>query len=267
MPVQRQAYTQFKLIGFVTVSLGIRFLLQYFIWLLCASTGMAWGEASVLRVAVLENSPPMSYLDSAGRQTGFSVEISRALCEEMRARCEIQAMPLARVVDSLVRDEIDIAAVSLLETPERRSKILLAKPYFRSISLWFAMPEIKPGHPGVHVAVVKGSVQEKYAVQQNWPIVGVSSNGVISESLLAGVAQATIISMSTGLNLQKNKDFQKLGMEATVMSAPELSGQASFGINPRHPEIKVAIDEALERIKRNGVYDRINTQFLPFRVN
>lgn len=246
---------------------GIRMLLQCFAFLLYLKAGSAWAEPNTLRVAVLENSPPMSYLDVSGRYTGFSVEISRALCEEMHAHCEFQSMPLERVVDSLVKDEIDIAAVSLLDTPERRSKILFSKPYFRSISLWFAKPEIKPDHLGVRVAVVKGSAQERYALQKKWLVVGVANNGSISEPLLAGVAQAAIVSMSTGLNLQKNQAFQQLGMEAVVMSHPELGGPVSFGINPRRLEIKPDIDQALDRIKRNGVYDRINTQFLPFRVN
>ena len=51
------------------------------------------------------------------------------------------------------------------------------------------------------------------------------------------------------------------------MKAPELIGNASVGVNPQLPELKIAVDEALARIKRNGVYERINTQFLPFRVN
>ena len=102
-------------------------------WLL---TGTAGAETQALRVAVLENSPPMSYRDGSGKLTGFSAEIIRAVCEEMRARCELQVSTLDRVMESLVYDEIDIAAVSLLDTPERRNKILLAKP---------AMPFSKTG--------------------------------------------------------------------------------------------------------------------------
>jgi ABC-type amino acid transport substrate-binding protein len=209
----------------------------------------------------------MSYRDASGKLTGFSAEIIRAICEEMNTRCEFQVSTLDRVIESLVQDEIDIAAVSLLDTPERRSKILFAKPYFRSISLWFASPGILPGHPNIRVAAVKGSAQERYAVQQNWLIVGVPTNGQLLEPLLAGVAQAAIMPMSTAFNFQKNKSFQQLKLESTVMQVPELTGQASCGVNPRKPELKQSVDEALERIKRNGVYDRINTQFLPFRIH
>lgn len=93
------------------------------------------------------------------------------------------------------------------------------------------------------------------------------TNGELGQPLLAGIAQAAIVPMNTALALTKSKDFQALGLNSTVMKAPELVGNASFGISPRRPELKEAVDGALEKIKRNGVYERINTQFLPFRVH
>lgn len=48
------------------------------------------------------------------------------------------------------------------------------------------------------------------------------------------------------------------------MNEPELGGDASFGITSRRPALKEQIDAALDRIKRNGTYDRINSRFLPF---
>ena len=228
---------------------------------------VAHSAATALQVAVLENSPPMAFRDAAGRLTGFSVEVARAVCAEMKVRCEFQVMVLDRVVDALAGDEIDIAAVSLLDTPERRRRILYAQPYFRSITLWFARPGVEPGQRGLRVAVVKGSAQETYARKQNWDTVSVQTSGELGAPLLAGIAQAAIVPMNASLNLQSSKEFQRLGLAATVMTAPDLVGNASFGIKPRRPEIKVAVDDALEHIKRNGVYEHINTRFLPFRVH
>ena len=246
----------------------LRNLLARFVAVLCVAAGMAAQAADrPLNVAVLENSPPMSFRDDTGRLTGFSIEIARALCEEMQVRCEFHVIVLERLLDGLAGGEFDIGAVSLLDTPERRRRILLAHPYFRSITLWFAKPGVEPGTPGLRVAVVKGSAQESYARKQAWETVAVQTNGELGAPLIAGVAQAAIVPMNTSLHLQKNADFQRLGLTSTVMKAPELIGNASFGVNPQLPELKIAVDEALARIKRNGVYERINTQFLPFRVN
>jgi ABC-type amino acid transport substrate-binding protein len=58
-----------------------------------------------------------------------------------------------------------------------------------------------------------------------------------------------------------------LNLTVTAMGDPTLAGDAAFGISRRRPELKEPMDAALDRIKNNGVYDRINTKFLPFRVN
>lgn len=234
--------------------------------LFAASGGLAAGERN-LRVAVLDNSPPMAFRDANGELSGFSLGIIRALCEEMRANCSYQVTSIDRVVDELAAGDYDIAAISLLDTPERRARIILAKPYFRSISLWFAKPGVSPGQAGIRVAVVRGSAQDRFARTRGWDTVGVQTNGELPEPLNAGVAQAAIIPMSTALNLMKRAEFRQLGLSSSVMPEPELGGDAAFGITPRRPELKEQIDAALERIKRNGTYDRINSQFLPFRVN
>jgi len=224
-------------------------------------------DEKALRVAVLENAPPMAFRDANGELTGFSVTIMRALCEEMGVVCSYQVTTLDRVIDDVAGGEVDVAAVSLLDTPERRARVIFSKPYFRSVTLWFALPGIKPGQAGVRVAVVRGSAQERFARTKGWQTVGVRTNGELAEPLTAGVAQAAIIPMNTGLNLMKMPAFQQLGLVSTVMTEPELGGDASFGISPRRPALKEQIDAALDRIKRNGTYDRINSQFLPFRVN
>lgn len=221
----------------------------------------------LVRVAVLENAPPMAYRDTNGKFTGFSIGIARAVCDELPVECEFQATSLDRVVDALAAGEFDIAAVSLLETPERRARILFAKPYFRSFSVWIAKPGIMPGDKAAHVTVVKGSAQERYALGKKWATVPVSNHTGLLATMTQGTAQAALVPMITSMNLRKDKDFADLGLTTTIMHEPELGGDAAFGINPRRADLKPLVDAALEKIKRNGSYDRINSQFLPFRVN
>lgn len=220
-----------------------------------------------LRVMVLENSPPMSFRDDNGHLTGFSPEVMRALCQEMKVDCIFQAGALDSVLEKLTIGEVDVAAVSLLDTPERREKVIFAKPYFRSVSFWFAKAGIEPGQEGVRVAVVHASAQERYALSKGWQTVAVRTNGELAEPLISGVAQAAIVPMNTGLNLMKKPNFRDLNLKVTAMGDPALAGDASFGISKRRPELKGPMDAAIDRIKSSGVYDRINSRFLPFRVN
>jgi len=126
-----------------------------------------------LRVAVLGKSPPMAFVDAAGKLAGFNVRVAHALCDAMSVRCELTATPLERVVDAVAASEFDFAAVSLLDTAKRRSRILFSKPYYRSSSIWFARPEVEPGAAGTRVAAILGGAQSRYARTHGWNIVNV----------------------------------------------------------------------------------------------
>lgn len=224
-------------------------------------------SATELRVAVLENAPPMAFRAADGRLTGFTIEIARALCAEMKVDCKLQVSTLNVALDALTAGDVDIAAISLLETPERRARFIFAKPYFRSLTLWFSREGALPGAAGVRIAVLSGSAQERFARARNWDTVAVRTNGDLIEPLRAGIAQAALIPMGTGVGLMQSEQFRQLGLVKMVMKEPELSGDVAFGISPRRPELKEPLDAALDRIKRNGTYDRINSQFLPLRVD
>ena len=224
-------------------------------------------DEPTLRVVVLDDAPPLSFRDQSGQLTGFNVEIVRALCREMRANCIFDVTTQAAVVDTVAQGKADIAGVGLQETVERRGKLIFAKPHYRSLSLWLARRGVLPGQPGLRVAVVGGSVQQDYARRQGWAMQEVSTHGELGSPLLDGRAQAAMMPMISALNLQKSDLFRRLDLVPTVMRVPALGGDVAFGISPRRPELKEEINAALDRIKRNGTYDRINSRFLPFRVS
>ncbi len=224
-------------------------------------------SSEALRVLVLDDAPPMSYRDASGQLTGFSVEIARALCREIGATCLFDVKALGQAVQTVAEGRADLAAVGIFDKPEQYSKLLLSKPYYRSLSLWLARPDIEPGAAGVLAAVVSGSAQERYARQRGWSVHAVRSAGAVREALTAGTVQAALVPMESALDMQKNRSFRHLGLTPTVYSSAELSGEAMIGISPLRPALREEIDGALDRIKRNGTYDRINSRFLPFRVS
>ena len=224
-------------------------------------------SAQTIKVGVFDDAPPLAYRDDKGTLTGFTVAIAEALCAELKLRCELQVVRLETVIDDLAAGQLDIAAVGLLNTPERRKRIAFTKPVYRSTTLWFARPGVKLDAPGVRIAVFKGSAQERFAQAKGWQTVGAITDADIIDQLAAGVAQAGIAPLMSSFNLFRNPRFLKLGLSTQVFSTPELDTQASFGLNPRNLELKEALDRGLDTIKRNGVFDRINTQFLTLRVD
>lgn len=184
----------------------------------------------------------------------------------MKRVCEFQVTRLDRLVDDLAAGRYDVAALGLLNTPARRERILFSQPVYRSITLWLAAPKFEPGQAHVRVATFRGSVQEDYVKAKGWPSIAAQTSDEMLDQLAAGVAQAIIVPLMTSFSLQKNPRFLAMGLRVTPLRGTELDGDACFGISPRQAALKKGLDKALATIRRNGVYDRINTRFLPFRV-
>lgn len=220
-----------------------------------------------LRVLVVDNAPPMAFRDSSGALTGFAVEIARALCAEMHADCAFEVTTFRDLADALAEGRADLGAAGMLDTPLRRTKMIYTQPVFRSVTVWLARKGVPPGHAKARVAVVGGSAQEAYVRSRGWETVPVRTNGDLAQPMLEGRAQAIVAPMVNAIELQKNPAFRKLDTTPSVLRDPAIGGDAYFGISPHRPELKEPLDAALARIKRNGVYDRINSRFLPFRVS
>lgn len=245
-----------------------RFLLALLLaFLLPLGAGAEGGRPVDLRIVVADDATPLAYRDESGELTGFSVEIARALCSEMGANCVFDVVAQNEALPRLLQGKADMAATSVFEPREQRGKLIQADPYFRSFSLWLGPAEVLPGRKGMRVGVVSGSIQEDYARRQGWDVKAVRSSGELTRLLIAGEAQAALVPMIAALQMQKSRAFRGLGLAPTVLRAPELSGDISFGIAPHRPHLKHDINAALARIKRNGTYDRINSRFLPFRVS
>lgn len=180
-----------------------------------------------LRVAVLNKSPPMSYVDAAGKLAGFNLRI---------------------------------------DTAERRSRVLFAKLYYRSSSIWLARPGVEPGVAGIRVATVAGSAQSRYARAQGWNAVNVPHHSQFPALLTERKADAVLLPMASALTLRREPSIQSLGLMTTVIQRPELSGEVCFAIDPQNPELRGQINKAFDRIKRDGRFDRQNREFLPFRL-
>lgn len=223
--------------------------------------------ADELVLGVLDNSPPMSFRDARGEYSGYSIDMARAMCKELGRHCRFVSATIASSIDDLKQGRIDVAAMSLLPTPERRAQILLARPYYTSISAWVARPGLLPEQTGVRVAVVQGSAQARFAAQRQWQRVEVPSNADLAVQLRQGKADGMLAPMMSVIGLMKDPNLQTLDLSVQPRREPELTGAASFGITPLKPELKTQVDAALERLERDGVYDRINSQYLSIRVN
>lgn len=94
------------------------------------------GAAKVIRIATEGAYPPFNYTNSDGSLGGFDIEVVQALCDEMKAKCDIVAQDWDGIIPGLLAQKYDAVVAGMSITPERQEKVDFTEPYFANTMVW-----------------------------------------------------------------------------------------------------------------------------------
>jgi polar amino acid transport system substrate-binding protein len=112
--------------------------------------------------------PPFDYAGPDGNPVGFNVDLARAICDEIKASCTIQARRFDTLLDALNDNRGDAVIASIAATAETRKRADFTDPYYRAPARFVArvdspigdvLPELLEGKK---IAVVGGTAHEAY---------------------------------------------------------------------------------------------------------
>ena len=112
--------------------------------------------------------PPFNYAGADGQPSGFNIDLARAICEEIKVQCTIQARRFDTLLDALNRNGGDAIIASLAVTPDMRRRVDFSDPYYRTPARFASRKavEIENVRPAdlerKKVAVVAGTAHEAY---------------------------------------------------------------------------------------------------------
>ena len=115
--------------------------------------------------------PPFDYSGPDGNPAGFNVDLARAICDEIKATCTIQARPFAMLLEALNENRGDAVIASIASTAETRRRADFTDPYYRTPARFAAradspirdvLPELVEGKK---IAVVAGTAHEAFLKQ------------------------------------------------------------------------------------------------------
>jgi polar amino acid transport system substrate-binding protein len=112
--------------------------------------------------------PPFNYAGADGQPSGFNIDLARAICEEIKVQCTIQARRFDTLLDALNSNSGDAIIASLAVTPEMRRRVDFSDPYYRTPARFVSRKdvEIENVRPSdlerKKVAVVTGTAHEAY---------------------------------------------------------------------------------------------------------
>ncbi len=91
--------------------------------------------------------PPFHFALPGGALTGFDVDLARAICEELKIPCTIQARRFDTLIDALDENQGDAIIASMRIDPQTREKLDFTGPYYATPARFVALKASKLADP------------------------------------------------------------------------------------------------------------------------
>ena len=227
----------------------------------------------VIRFVTEDDYPPFGFALPDGSLSGFNVDLARALCEELRVQCTVQARRWDTMFETIEQSRADAAIASIAMTPANRARVDFTAPYYKTPARFVAraavaLPDASPeALAGKTVGVVARSAHEAY-LRAFFPRVTVRpyDNALALRSALK--RNEVEIAFGDGVAF------------ALWLNGTDASGCCAFrggpytesrffgegvGIALRRDNLAVkrALDYALKRVAERGVYADLYLKYFP----
>ncbi len=233
-------------------------------------------EQLKLRIGTEGTYKPMSYFDSAGKLTGFEVELVTAICAKINAQCDFVTMAYDGMVPALQENKID-AIASGMRITEKRKKILdFADKYYTPYAQFVTcshldqMETTPEAMKGLVIGTQAGSSNADYL------------NGLYAESatvrlyktmdeayldLAAGRLDATLSSAFVGYDFLHSDSGKKCSFIGEKKTDPKYFGDGTgMGLRKGDDATRLKLNEGIKAVMEDGTYEKLNAKYWPFSV-
>jgi polar amino acid transport system substrate-binding protein len=233
----------------------------------------AAGAVQAIRFVTTDDYPPFNFLDADGHLTGFNVDLARAICAELGVRCTIQARPWDNLVATLEEGRADAAIAGIAVTAEARNHVDFSDVYLRSPARFVVRRDgpsfdISPEGLKGHTLAVVGRTSHEAYLAAFFPEVErkiYPDADAAREALKSGAVDAHF---GDGVQLSFWLTGESAGGCCVFAGGPYLEthffGEGmSVAVRKDAPDLKRAIDSALETIHDKGTYAELYLRYFP----
>ncbi len=220
-------------------------------------------DAGAIRIATEGTYAPFSFHDATGL-TGFDVEIGRAIAERLGVEARFIEGKWDGLIAGLDAGRYDAVMNQVSITEERKAKYDFSDPYIASAAALIVREDNKDikdfsDLKGKRSANTLTSNFGKLAQAAGAEVVAVQGFNDAVELLLSRRVDATINDELSFLDFKKQKPDAPLRI-AALDTGKEFS-ESGVLIRKGNPELRAAINQALEDIKADGTYARISEKY------
>lgn len=239
-------------------------------------TGSAFAaDWSKIRIGTEGAYKPFNYIDSDGKLQGFDVEIAMALCEEMKAECELVAQDWDGIIPALLAKKYDVIVASMSITEERQKQVDFTDRYYNTPARFVAkkdagLADTSPAGLKGKVLGAQSSTTHSSFLEDNYKDSDIKLYATQDEAnadLVAGRLDAVLadsVVILDWLGSDAGSCCEHIG--ENYNDAKWFGSGAGMAVRKEDTELKDKLNVALKAILENGKYKEINDKYFPFSV-
>jgi polar amino acid transport system substrate-binding protein len=241
-----------------------------------AASAKDWKE---IRIATEGAYPPFNSIAADGSLVGFDVDIAKALCDKMKAKCTYVAQDWDGIIPALLAGKYDAIVASMSITEERKKKVAFTNKYYQTPPSFVAPKNTKitaftpEGLKGKVIGGQSSTTHANYLDEVIKPAGGeVKLYGTQDEAnadLVAGRLDAVLadkIVLSEWLKKPEAACCEmKADLDAVALSKIFGDG-AGISMRQEDKDLLEMFNKALAEIIADGTYKTINDKYFPFSI-
>ncbi|MER8829304.1 ABC transporter substrate-binding protein [Mesorhizobium sp. M0938] len=221
--------------------------------------------AGELKISMSGQYPPFNFVNDQNEVVGFDASIGKAIAERMAVKGTIITTAWDGIIAGLLANKYDTVVGSMTITPEREKVVDFVGPYYHAGRAVFvneasevqSLDDLK----GKTLGVTLGETHEKWAREQGgWDLRAYKGLPELMLELKAGRVDAIVVD-----NIPVMVAIKETGEKIRRLATPDIEGgSVAIGIAIRkdNPELKAAMQKALDDMMTDGTYEKISMEWV-----
>jgi len=223
-----------------------------------------------IRIATEGAYAPFNMVDSEGNLIGFDVDIANALCEQMKADCEIVAQDWDGIIPGLRARKYDAIIASMSITKERLRVVDFSEKYYSNV-LAFVAPKgkaletSKEGLKGLTIGAQRATIagqrlEDVYGDVVNVKLYDTQDNAYLD--LNSGRLDAILSDKFPAYDWLRSDDGKGFEFKGADI---DIDDKIAIAVR-KGDKLKGELSAAIKAIVENGKYEEINQKYFPFSI-
>ncbi|MDP2355516.1 MAG: transporter substrate-binding domain-containing protein [Beijerinckiaceae bacterium] len=226
-----------------------------------------------IRFVTDDEYPPFAFPGPDGALAGFNVDLARALCEELKIPCTIQARRFDTIIDAVEQGQADAAIASLAATSATRARVDFTAPYYKTPGRFISpkdmtLDDVRPETlVGQRVGVVEGTAHAAF-LETRFPRVERQEFADLPALIKALRSGETPLAFADGVTLAVWLNTEEGAACCAFRGGPFLDplffgDGVGVAVRKENAALRRALDFAFSRIAEQGVYTELYLKYFP----